>query len=55
MFKNRRKFGLVTLSIFVLLLVTGCQASIEKDAKPGFRIYKVDHDKDTENKEADSK
>lgn len=51
MFKNSRKFGLVTLSIFVLLLVSGCQVSLEKDAKPGFRIFKVDNDKDKENDE----
>lgn len=51
MYMNKRKFWLVTLSIFVLLLVSGCQASIEKDAKPGIRIFKVDKDKDKENEE----
>ncbi len=42
----KKKIRAITVGIFVLLLITGCQVNVEKDAEPGFRIYKVDKEKD---------
>lgn len=33
---------------FSLLLISGCSVKIDKDAKPGINIYKVDKNEDND-------
>lgn len=44
MFIKNKKFLIFTSLIFSLFLITGCQVKIDKDAKPGLHIYKVDNE-----------